>query len=236
MALLDSTRADVAALAQSHGDAVAFERGLLDLLARAIGFDVAFVESKSGARPPTLRGLDAARFASSLPQRAAYDRELAPVKRAAMAARGVAVDTAVLGAATVRESAYFRDLAAPVGGKHSLLAYAHVRGREVGGVMLGRTGGAFRAREIAFLEALLPTMALALASFERAAPVVNAPLTPRERDVLGYLCLGYTNAEIAHACGSSPNTVRNQLVKVFAKLGATTRAEAVGITLRGEAT
>jgi len=56
-------------------------------------------------------------------------------------------------------------------------------------------------------------------------------LTPRERDVLEYLCLGYTNREIALACGSSPNTVRNQLVSIFAKLGVTTRSEAVGVAL-----
>jgi DNA-binding CsgD family transcriptional regulator len=54
-------------------------------------------------------------------------------------------------------------------------------------------------------------------------------LSPREQDVLDYVCLGYTNAEIASACDTSPNTVRNQLAIVFRKIGATTRAEAVAL-------
>jgi DNA-binding CsgD family transcriptional regulator len=56
-------------------------------------------------------------------------------------------------------------------------------------------------------------------------------LTAREREVLSYLRLGYTNREIAAACGTSPRTVRNQLSTVFEKLGAATRAEAVAISL-----
>ena len=51
-------------------------------------------------------------------------------------------------------------------------------------------------------------------------------LTPREREVLGYLRLGYTNAQIACALGSAERTVRNQLSSVYEKLGVATRAEA----------
>jgi DNA-binding CsgD family transcriptional regulator len=86
------------------------------------------------------------------------------------------------------------------------------------------------------VEKLLPAIALALATFAREPRTPGAPhtpLTPREREVLAYLCRGLTNGEIAGLCGSSRNTVRNQLVRVFAKLGATTRAEAVAIALRG---
>jgi hypothetical protein len=43
----------------------------------------------------------------------------------------------------LRESAYHRELRVPVGGKHSLLAYAQVHGAELV-VMLGRTGTKFR--------------------------------------------------------------------------------------------
>jgi DNA-binding CsgD family transcriptional regulator len=166
-------------------------------------------------------------------RRARYDRELAEVRRAALARRGVAVDTSVLGARAVRASAYHRDLAAPVGGKHSLLAFARVRGREMGGVMLGRAGGAFRDDDVTAVECALPTIGLALASFGSPELAPAPGMTPREREVLAYLCLGYTNAEIGRACGTSANTVRNQLARVFGKLGATTRAEAVGLALRG---
>jgi DNA-binding NarL/FixJ family response regulator len=57
-------------------------------------------------------------------------------------------------------------------------------------------------------------------------------MTPREREVLRLLQLGYTNPEIARALGTSPNTVRNQVSSLLAKAGATTRTELVGLTVR----
>ncbi len=54
-----------------------------------------------------------------------------------------------------------------------------------------------------------------------------AALSKREREVVGYLGLGYTNQEIALALGSAPRTVRNQLSRVYEKLGVSGRAEAV---------
>jgi DNA-binding CsgD family transcriptional regulator len=58
-----------------------------------------------------------------------------------------------------------------------------------------------------------------------------ATLTEREREVVRGLRLGYTNGEIAASLGTSVNTVRNQMRSVFRKLGATTRAEAVALSL-----
>lgn len=63
-------------------------------------------------------------------------------------------------------------------------------------------------------------------------PVPSGELTAREREVLGYLHLGYTNQQIALALGSAPRTVRNQLSSVYAKLGVASRAEAVAWSLR----
>jgi len=55
-------------------------------------------------------------------------------------------------------------------------------------------------------------------------------LSAREREVLSYLHLGYTNQQIALALGSAPRTVRNQLSRVYEKLGVSNRAEAVGVS------
>jgi DNA-binding CsgD family transcriptional regulator len=55
----------------------------------------------------------------------------------------------------------------------------------------------------------------------------QVPLSAAERDVLSYLALGYTNADIARARGNAPRTVRNQLSRAYAKLGVASRAEAV---------
>jgi DNA-binding NarL/FixJ family response regulator len=61
-----------------------------------------------------------------------------------------------------------------------------------------------------------------------AAPVAPA-LTSAEREVLSYLHLGYSNAQIADARGNTERTVRNQLSSAYAKLGVGSRAEAVAV-------
>jgi hypothetical protein len=93
-----------------------------------------------------------------------YKAEVAPVKQAALAARGAAVDTEVLGEGRVRQTAYFRDIARPLGGKHSLLGYFVLRVQVIGGAMLGRTGGPFREEDIDRVANLLPDLAVARAS------------------------------------------------------------------------
>jgi DNA-binding NarL/FixJ family response regulator len=54
-----------------------------------------------------------------------------------------------------------------------------------------------------------------------------AGLTSRELDVLEYLALGLSRAEIADELGLSVNTVRTHLQRSLAKLGVHTRLEAV---------
>lgn len=62
----------------------------------------------------------------------------------------------------------------------------------------------------------------------RAQPVGPlGGLTEREVDVLEYLALGLSRAEIANELGLSVNTVRTHLQRVLAKLGVHTRLEAV---------
>lgn len=50
-------------------------------------------------------------------------------------------------------------------------------------------------------------------------PKTDLPaLTPRERDVLALLALGYSNKRIARDLGLSPDTVKDHLGRLFAKL------------------
>jgi two-component system response regulator NreC len=60
---------------------------------------------------------------------------------------------------------------------------------------------------------------------------VNA-LTAKEREVLRYLVLGHTNAEIASLCTVSLRTVEARRARVLQKLGVRTRAELVGVAQR----
>ncbi len=50
-------------------------------------------------------------------------------------------------------------------------------------------------------------------------------LTPREREVLALVTRGLTNREVAHALGSAPSTVKNQLASIMEKMHAANRTE-----------
>jgi pimeloyl-ACP methyl ester carboxylesterase/DNA-binding CsgD family transcriptional regulator len=54
-----------------------------------------------------------------------------------------------------------------------------------------------------------------------------ASLSPREREILSLLAEGLSNAEIGSRLGISEKTVRNQISKLFDKLGVWTRAQAI---------
>jgi two-component system nitrate/nitrite response regulator NarL len=59
-------------------------------------------------------------------------------------------------------------------------------------------------------------------------PQVDVPrLTPRESDVLPLLAQGYSNKEIAKNLKVSPDTIKDHLARLYAKLEARDRTEAV---------
>ena len=58
-------------------------------------------------------------------------------------------------------------------------------------------------------------------------PSDQAPLSPREREVLRLVAAGYTNRQVAAALGLGAETVKTLLERVYAKLGVGRRAEAV---------
>jgi DNA-binding CsgD family transcriptional regulator len=90
------------------------------------------------------------------------------------------------------------------------------------------------------MRALLPVFSLADGSFLLPKPstdhaIPTPRLSPREGEITRLVGLGYTNKEIAMALGTSGNTVRNQLCRVFQKMGVTTRAELAGMGARAGA-
>jgi DNA-binding NarL/FixJ family response regulator len=66
-----------------------------------------------------------------------------------------------------------------------------------------------------------------------SAPMAASPeealpeLTPREREILDLIAQGHTNAKIAARLFVSPNTVRNHISHIFAKLQVVDRAQAI---------
>jgi spermidine synthase len=169
---------DFVSLAQNSVTAEAFEGGALELLGRTVGFDVGIFMVKGSEAAATMMGLDAATRARTIARGAVYARELAPVKRAALAARGVAVDTDVFGVARVRETKYFRELARTVNGQHTLMAYIPWHGKTAAAVMLGRGGRGFSPREVSLVEEALPSLGVARAAFGLAPVLEPLPVSP----------------------------------------------------------
>lgn len=58
------------------------------------------------------------------------------------------------------------------------------------------------------------------------------PLTPRESQVVSLVAEGLSNREIGHRLHISRHTVRTYLNSVFAKLGASNRAQAAVLAER----
>jgi DNA-binding NarL/FixJ family response regulator len=64
-----------------------------------------------------------------------------------------------------------------------------------------------------------------------ADPAVQALLSEREVGVMQLLAAGRTNGEIAALLFLAPKTVKNHVNRIFAKLGVTSRAQAVAVWL-----
>ena len=62
---------------------------------------------------------------------------------------------------------------------------------------------------------------------ERPRGRVSDTLTTRERDVLAMISQGFANKRIARTLNISPETVKSHIKRIFSKLGASTRTEAV---------
>lgn len=164
---------------------------------------------------------------------AALDAELWSI---ADAARGSRAHTAVVVAGSV-----------PVHDASALVA----RGRAIGGAVVAVVGKptveTVRALLDAGADGVVPAAAvetqLGPAMAAVRAGLVAAPggtlrqaterpaLTPREKQALGMVVLGFSNAEIARKLYVAESTVKSHLSSAFAKLGVRTRSEAAALIL-----
>ena len=74
----------------------------------------------------------------------------------------------------------------------------------------------------------------AATALQPAAKPCPPRLTPCEQALMQGLAAGRTNQQIAQALHRSEKTIRNQLTRLYEKLNARNRAEAVAIHLRQE--
>jgi DNA-binding CsgD family transcriptional regulator len=100
-------------------------------------------------------------------------------------------------------------------------------------MQIGRGAGSFSDADAAAMRLVRPLLSLAEAMRAADAGLGREAfdLTPRERQIVGYLALGLTNQEIGVACGTAMNTVHNQLKRIFRKADVGNRAELVRVAV-----
>lgn len=215
---------DAAAAAETWLD---YEKPLLAALDRTIGFDLAFCVRKAGFGPHS-PGFDPAVRRATGDHIHDYGCELDPMRRDALRRQGVAIDVDFFGRTALERTSTYRDLMVPHHGNSTLLLFMGTPETAEATVVLGRTRFGFKDADLQTLAAARSLLIVCERSVASRVFAEPAPaLTTRERELLGYLRLGYTNRDIALACGTSFRTVRNQLSTLFTKLEVATRAEAV---------
>jgi DNA-binding CsgD family transcriptional regulator len=223
-----------------------FRSAAVDRLARLVGFDRAFVGElvPTTNDPPYLWNVLSASWEAFRASGPAMLAELAPLAQRARQSGGVASDHAVFDARARDRLDFYVHCVRPNHSKATLAVHLALGGKETCVMHLGRAGqydGAFDDRAVSAVRHLVPALALGDAIHRAATPerardlAARDPgryrLTPREREIVELVTLGLGNREIALACGTSINTVRNQLAAVFAKVGVGTRSELVRLAL-----
>jgi DNA-binding CsgD family transcriptional regulator len=86
-----------------------------------------------------------------------------------------------------------------------------------------------RGRERVVVREVVVEGAPATSFVRDSAKVASLGLTPRELEILELIALGLSNREIAERSGISENTVKSHSSRVFDKLGARRRTQAVQV-------
>lgn len=220
---------------------LAWRRAALDLLSAEVAFDAALFHALSPRVPletAVVLGLAPEVVRASLPHWDALGDLLSPLRLWANEAL-VASDSEVFRPGSAAWKRLQSEVLRPFGQRSVCVVHLVVQG-QVGAVvvLMARRAAAFGPQQVARLKALAPAIAVGDALHRRLedAPTVPVPtrlvcqdqrLTVRQREVVDYVAVGLSNAEIAQALGLSVHSVRNHLVRIFAAVGASNRADVV---------
>ena len=131
-----------------------------------------------------------------------------------------------------RHTALYHDYYRAIGIDHVMAVPIHVDQRLLVSFVFNRRGCGFTDAERDSLELIRPHLGhlyrLCVALGRSGwAPAAAWQLTPREQDVLRWLCAGKTDRDIGAILGISPRTVHKHLQRIYEKLGVETRTAAV---------
>jgi DNA-binding CsgD family transcriptional regulator len=132
-----------------------------------------------------------------------------------------------------RRSPLFNEYYRSIGIDHVVAVPMFVDRRLLVSFVLNRKKRDFSDRECALLNLLrrpLGALYRSLLASERPrddGAFDELPVTPREREVLGWVAAGKTDRQIADILGMSPRTTQKHLQRIYEKLGVETRIAAV---------
>jgi DNA-binding CsgD family transcriptional regulator len=239
----------VAAIAEAGAGAARlrdFRARALALIAPHVPFDAAIYHALSPRVPletGVLIGLSPQRVTASM---AHWDRlavELEALRSHAIAHGGVAGDRDAFPLRSRSRKRFDAGVTVPLGMRSLAIAHLALHERIFAAVLLLRRRAApFTSGELDLLRALVPVLSLADAALAGVAGETTASvpirlrcldqrLTIRQREIVEHVALGHTNAETASALGLSANTLRNHLVAIFRRLGASNRADVVRLAV-----
>lgn len=229
---------ELAARAREAVDSAEFRRHALITLGELVGCDQAIFAEPSADDPLTTRNVDAAALRIIQDCERHFDRympEVAPIMAEARRSRGV-IDREFFSTSERSRSSFYADFVRPQGLSSMLVLLPQWQGNVLGMVRIERGGATVhRARDLALALRLLPVVELGLAAFRggRSRRSAGLPwLSPRETEIAEHVARGLTTPQIALLLGTSKLTVRNQLVRIFDKIGVASRAELAGWVAR----
>jgi DNA-binding CsgD family transcriptional regulator len=217
---------------------------VLDMLSKAAPSDSALflpLTPHGVPRPPVTRNrspADAAHYRLYAVNPARYADWARRSRAITLAQRGAYRDTEVFSTGYRDGSPFYADIVRPQGISKQIVALVTFRGARTGSIHVCRHGRAsdFTDDEVEGVRAALPAIALAQAALDPQPTALAAEplrqlhsrlcvLSARERQIVGLVMRGLSNQEIADHCGTALRTVRNQMSRIFDKLGASNRAE-----------
>jgi DNA-binding CsgD family transcriptional regulator len=202
-------------------------------LEREIGFDLSYVgaamPSDGAVVVPDTSGVARSHVERCESDSPRYWGDRLRLNQAISKRGGVALDVDVLAKDARARMPFYREVIAPLGLRTILGGIFRIRGRTSGALYLGRTSASRFDATLERLRIALPLLAL---GHELHTPVmvacdrlVSSRLSPREREVAEYLCLGLTNSEIGAATGLALNTIRNHVAAILSKTETANRTE-----------
>lgn len=229
---------DIAELAFESPSRDCFRASLLPLLLRRVGADIAILtELEQSPEAQSVLGLSVDVVEDGRREYQRQPEELNAL-REALRTRSVVSAHSVFESRQLTHGNIFQCFRADVRVTSFVIAaLALPDGTHPRHLVFARAGGRhFDAHDEQRLTRVVRTVALAdsslcpapghahVATLGKALPHV---LSSRQRELCFYLVHGYTNAEIAKACGLSANTVRNHLVRLFERFDVSNRTELV---------